>query len=72
MLLKVKGSKRRLKKNCIMSTFMMHISYHVLLVEPTKQDRKVGACTPCVTRVVDAGLLVGKQEGSMPIASRAH
>jgi len=55
-----------------MSTFMMHISYHVLLVEPTKQDRKVGACTPCVTRVVDAGLLVGKQEGSMPIASRAH
>jgi len=51
---------------------MMHISYQVLLVEQIKQDRKAGAYTTCVTREVDAGLMVGKQEGSMPIASHAH
>jgi len=51
---------------------MMHISYRILLAEQIKQDRKAGVCTTCVTREVDAGLLVGKQEGSMPIASHAQ
>jgi len=51
---------------------MMHISYQVLLFEQIKEDRNFWTCTTCVTREVDAGLLVGKQEGNTPIASHAH
>jgi len=52
--------------------FIMHISYQVLLIEQTKEDREFGACNTCVTREVDAGLLVEKQEENMPIASYSH
>jgi hypothetical protein len=52
--------------------FIIHISYQLLLIEQAKEDRKFGACTTCVTRELDAGLLVERQEENMPIASYAH